>query len=47
MLLKNGAPLYFQVANYIREKILSGEWAIGTQIQIGRASCRERVWTWV
>lgn len=32
MLLKNGAPLYFQVANYIREKILSGEWAIGTQI---------------
>ncbi|MCI9176681.1 MAG: GntR family transcriptional regulator [Lachnospiraceae bacterium] len=32
MLSKKGAPLYFQVENYIREKILNGEWAIGTQI---------------
>ena len=32
MLSKKGAPLYFQVENYVREKILTGEWAIGTQI---------------
>lgn len=32
MLSKKGAPLYFQAENYVREKILTGEWAIGTQI---------------
>ena len=32
VLQKNGLPLYYQVENYMRDKIVKGEWPGGTQI---------------
>lgn len=32
LVTRNGLPLYYQVENYIRNKILSGEWEVGQQI---------------
>ncbi len=39
----SSVPLYFQLKEYILDKIGSGYFPAGTKIQIGRASCRERV----
>ena len=37
------APKYQQLAQYLREQIEAGAYAKTGLLQIGRASCRERV----
>lgn len=53
MFSTKGIPLYYQTENYIREKILNGEWEVGSRIptelqlmemfQISRATLRQAI----
>ena len=41
--LDNDRPIYLQLMERIQQDIVSGIYKPGDRLQIGRASCRERV----